>query len=216
MKSILNLDGVFFQFLSRVGDMIILNFLTLICCIPVVTAGAAMAALYKVTVDMVYDMEGGMIKGFFRAFRDNFKQATLYWLILLVVIVSLGCDYLLLFSFFPEGGKALYVLLAILACLVVCISGYMIPLMVRYENTLRVHVMNAAVLAIIKLPKTVAMAVLNLLPLIIAYFSIPVFAQTLIFWLFIGFSFVAYLNVSMMKSVYAQLEKGNSSVTLGT
>ena len=180
-----------------------------------VTAGAALAAMYKVTVDMVYDMEGGMIKGFFQAFRENFKQATLYWLILLVVLVSLGCDFLLIFTFFPDG-KVMYILLAVLASLVVCVSGYMLPLMVRYENTLRQHLMNAAVLAIIKLPKTVAMAVLNLLPLIIAYFSIPVFAQTLIFWLFIGFSFVAYLNVSMMKSVYAQLEKGNGSVTLGT
>ena len=35
MKDLLNPEGAFFQFLSRIGDLIILNFLFLVCCIPV-------------------------------------------------------------------------------------------------------------------------------------------------------------------------------------
>lgn len=205
MKTLFNPEGIFFQFLSRVGDLIILNFLFLICCVPVITAGASLAAMYKVVMDMHYEAEGGMFKGFFRAFRDNFRQATILWVILLVIFVSLGCDLLLVITYFG-GSTAMYVLLAVLAVLVLCVSAYMIPLIIRYKNSLRQHVSNAIILAIVKLPRTVAMVAMNLLPLIIALISLNVFFQTLIFWLFIGFSFVAYININLMKPVYAQLE----------
>ena len=136
------------------------------------------------------------------------------WLAELLVLVSLACDVLLVLTWFP-GSTVMYVLLGILAFVVICVCTYMIPLLVRYNNTLRQHVSNAAVLSLIKLPKTVAMVALNMLPLIILALNINVFMQTLIFWLFIGFAFVAYLNVSMLKNVFAQLEGDKKNVTLG-
>ena len=156
MKDLLNPEGVFFQFLSRIGDLIILNFLFMICCIPVVTAGAAYAALCKVCMDMVYEQEAGIAKGFFLAFKENFKQATLVWVAELIVLVSLVCDGLLVISYFP-GSKAMLILLGVLAFLVLCICTHMIPLLIRYRNTLRQHLGNAMVLAVIRLPRTVLM-----------------------------------------------------------
>ena len=219
MKDLLNPEGVLFQFLSRVGDMIILNVLFLICCVPIVTIGAAQAALYKVTMDMHYDMEGGMFKGFFKAFRENFKQATVVWIVELIVLVSLVCDAMLVLAYFP-GSKVMYVLLGILAALVVSVTAYMIPLLVRYRNTLRQHLSNATILAVIKLPKTLVMVFLNSAPFLILMYSLwtasSLFIETLIFWLAIGFSFVAYINMAMMKKVYTQLEGGKNKVSLFT
>lgn len=214
MKSIFDLNNPFMQFLTRVGDMILLNFLFLICCIPLVTVGAARAALYKVTIDAMYDMEGGIFKSFFAAFRANFKQATVVWLIQLVIFASLVCDVLLILTFMPTS-KVMYILVAVLGFLVLCVIAYMTPLLVRYDNSLREHLSNAIVLAIIKLPKTLGMVILNTLPLLIAVASLAVFAQTLVFWMVIGFAFVAFLNCTMLKSVFAQLEKGNNKVTVG-
>ena len=213
MKTILDPEGMFFQFLSRIGDLIILNFLFLLSCIPIVTIGAAQAALHKVIMDMHYDMEGGMFKGFFRAFKENFKQATVVWIVELIVLVSLVCDALLVLGFWG-GSTVMYVLLGILAFLVIGVCTYMIPLLVRYRNTLRQHLNNAMILSVIKLPKTVLMVVLNALPLIIAVVDIVVFAQTLVFWLLIGFSFIAYMDMTLMKKIYAQLEgdKGTAEV----
>lgn len=215
MKNLLDLEGPLFQYLSRVGDLIILNALFLLCCIPVVTVGASTAALNKMTQDLVHETEGGVLKGFFQAFRANFRQATIVWIAELIILVSLVCDAFLVYTFFP-GNTVMYVLLAVLVFLVVSVCAYMMPLLVRYDNTLRQHISNAVILAVIKLPKTLAMVLLNALPLIIAVLSLKVFAQTLIFWLFIGFAFVAFLNSTMLKKVFAQLEGEKKNITIGT
>ena len=210
MKDLLNPEGVFFQFLSRVGDLIILNFLFIVCCVPVVTAGAAYAALCKVCMDMIYEQEGGIFKGFFQAFRENFKQATIVWIVELIVLVSLVCDGMLVMSYFP-GSKAMYILLGVLAFLVLCVCTHMMPLLIRYQNGLRQHLSNAMVLAVIRLPRTVLMIAISAMPLIIFVLSViqgtTVFWDTLVFWLAIGFAVCVFINMNLYKGVYTKLEE---------
>ncbi len=214
MKNLFDPEAPFFQMLTRVGDLIILNVLTIICSIPIITAGAALAALYKMVFDMHYDTEGSTVKGYFAAFKANFRQATIEWVIILVVAVSLLCDWLLLLTYFG-GNTFMFVLLAILALVVLGVQSYMLPLLVRYRNTLKEHMSNAVVLALIKLPRTLLLVFLNVLPLLIFWVSVAIFVQTLIFWVFIGFAFAAYVQGSVLKPVFDQLEQGKDKVTLG-
>lgn len=58
MSGFFNMDSPVMRFLSRVCDLMILNFMCLICCIPIVTIGASVTALYSVTLKMV---RGGRI-----------------------------------------------------------------------------------------------------------------------------------------------------------
>ena len=210
MKDLLNPEGVFFQFLSRVGDLIILNVLFLICCVPIVTVGAAYAALCKVCMDMVYEQEAGMVKGFFLAFKENFKQATVVWIVELLVIVSLVCDAMLILTFLPSS-KVMYILLGVLAFLVLCVCTHMTPLLIRYRNGLRQHLSNAMVLAVIRLPRTLLMIVVSCAPLIVLALSVlqasTVFFDTLVFWLAIGCAVMAYINMNLYKGVYNKLEE---------
>ena len=216
MRNLFNYENPFIQFLVRVGDLIILNVLFILCSAPVVTLGASLTALHRVTQNMLFEQEEPLLKAFFRAFRQNFKQSTLAWLVELVVIVSLVCDVLLVMAYFNGGlAKAMYILVAVLAILVAGVYAYLMPLIARYENGMRQQVNNALVLAIIKLPKTLLLVFLNLLPVILVLISVPVFVQTLIFWVVIGFAFVSFLTSSILKPVFQQLEKGNESVTIG-
>lgn len=216
MHNLFHYENPFIQFLVRVGDLMILNLLFILCSLPVVTLGASLTALHRVTQNMLFEQEEPLIKAFFRAFRQNFKQSTLVWLVELVVIVSLVCDVLLVMAYFNGGlAKAMYILVAVLAILVAGVFSYLMPLIARYENGTRQQVNNAVVLAIIKLPKTLLLMLLNLLPVILLLISVPVFVQTLIFWVIIGFAFVSFLTSSILKPVFQQLEKGNSSVTIG-
>lgn len=216
MHNLFHYENPFIQFLVRVGDLMILNLLFILCSLPVVTLGASLTALHRVTQNMLFEQEEPLIKAFFRAFRQNFKQSTLVWLVELVVIVSLVCDVLLVMAYFNGGlAKAMYILVAVLAILVAGVFSYLMPLIARYENGTRQQVNNAVVLAIIKLPKTVLLTLLNLLPVILLLISVPVFVQTLIFWVIIGFAFVSFLTSSILKPVFQQLEKGNNSVTIG-
>ena len=216
MRNLFNYENPFIQFLVRVGDLIILNVLFILCSAPVVTLGASLTALHRVTQNMLFEQEEPLLKAFFRAFRQNFKQSTLAWLVELVVIVSLVCDVLLVLAYFNGGlAKAMYILVAVLAILVAGVYAYLMPLIARYENGMRQQVNNAVVLAIIKLPKTLLLVFLNLLPVILVLISVPVFVQTLIFWVVIGFAFVSFIESSILKPVFQQLEKGNESVTIG-
>ena len=214
MNSLFNMDNPIMQFLYRVCDLILLNVLTLLCSLPILTAGASLAALHKVCQSIVFDTDAGVVMPFFRAFRDNFKQATIIWLGMLVVTAALVCDVLLVMAYFGSS-KLMYVLVGVLALLVLGVCAYLFPLIVRYSNTLRQHLGNALALAVVKLPKTLLLVVLNLLPALLLILSPRVFAQTLVFWVLIGCAFVAYIQESLLKSVYTQLEKGNQSVTLG-
>ena len=85
MDSFFNPEGSVMRALSRVADLAILNVLWLVCSIPVVTMGASTTAFYSISMKMVRDEESYIIRGFFKAFKENFKQSLIVWLIFLLV-----------------------------------------------------------------------------------------------------------------------------------
>ena len=100
LSGIFNYDNPIWRFIGKFCDIMILNVLWLICCIPVVTVGAATTAVYYVTLKLVRDEEGPTIRSFFKSFKENFKQATVLWLIMLAVGALLGFDlYFFLFIY---------------------------------------------------------------------------------------------------------------------
>ena len=62
-------------FLNKMADLILLNLIFLLCCIPVVTIGPAITALYAVSLRSVRYGDGYVIQTFFRSFKQNFKQS---------------------------------------------------------------------------------------------------------------------------------------------
>lgn len=207
MKDFFNLESPLMQLLTRVGDMIIANALFLICSVPLVTIGASAAALNKVTQSIVLDEDSGTVKTFFRAFRENFRQATAVWLMMAVFAAASVCNYLLITGFI--AGSAATILkgvLAVLAVLVLVLAAYMFPLMVRYTNTLREHAVNALILAVVKLPRTVLLVLLGGLPILILCLSIQTFVSTMVFWLTIGFAFTSYMSSVLLRPVFRELE----------
>lgn len=221
MRPLFNLDNPFMNLLSRACDLVIANMLFLICCLPVVTIGASSAALHKVCQDIVLDRDNVVMRPFFRAFRQNFKQATLVWLAQLLMMVSAVCYWILIMSY--TAGAAATVcktLLLIAAVLTVSVLSYVYPLLARYDNTLRQHLKNAFILSICKLPRTIAMAALHLFPVVILYFSLEIMVRTSVFWLIIGFSFIVYMCTYLLRPVFKELEtpndEGKPSVSLMT
>ena len=213
MKDLFNLESPFMQLLTRVGDLIIVNVLYLLCCVPIVTIGAATAALHKVGQAIVYDTDNGIARTFFRAFRENFRQATAMWLMMVVFAAAMGCNYLLI-SGFVAGTLATVLKGALVVAigLVLVMAAYMFPLMVRYTNTMRELATNALILAVVKLPRTVGLFLLSCMPLLILALSMETFLNTMVFWLTIGFGFTAYMSANLLKPVFTELENGNVQV----
>ena len=207
MKNLFHYDNPLVQLLTVLADIILTNLLCILCCLPVVTAGASIAATYKVMLNLSQDTGGGIWNTFFTAFRENFKQATAVWLVTLLVTASLVCDYLLIRLYF-QGSlyTALLIVVAILAFLAMAVLAYLYPLMIRYQNTLREHLHNAMILCIYKFPKTILMVALHALPFALALLLPPAFLYTLLFWVLMGFAVIPLADVILLKPVFQELE----------
>ena len=86
-------DSKAYQILSTAAGFVALNLLWLLCSAPLLTAGVSTAAMYTVTRKMARNEYPTILPDFFKAFRDNFKQATAIWLIAVVVGGILFSDY---------------------------------------------------------------------------------------------------------------------------
>ena len=87
------MDNVVTRALTKICDMICLNVIWLICCIPIVTIGASTTALYSVMLKMVKNEEGYIFRSFFKAFKENFRQSTVIWLLFVLVSVIWWIDF---------------------------------------------------------------------------------------------------------------------------
>ena len=205
MGKILDIDSPFMRVLNKLADLIYLNFLTLICCIPIVTIGASMTALHYVLLKMVKNEDGYITKSFFKSFKQNFKQATLIWLILLLAICILAGDFLI-FSYsqinFP--GWLQVVLLAV-AILVLFATIHLFPLLARYENSIMNTYRNSLFMGILNLPKTVVMMICWLLPIAIIIFIPQIAPIGFVF----GISGPAFLNALLYKKSFQRFEPEN-------
>lgn len=204
MGRIFNFDGPFFSFFSRLADLFWLNLLYIICCIPIVTIGAATTALYYVTLKMAKDEESYITKSFFKSFKDNFKQATIIWLIFFVILIIMVTDLFIINggtfdNIFNNKSISNIVLVAvgIIGMVVTFILTYVFPLLARFDNTVKNTIKNAFLISVRHLPYTVAMIVISIIPVAIIYFSAP--ATILIV---IMFSLVAYINSKFFNKIF--------------
>ena len=96
MGRIFDMDSPVMRFLGRLADLMILNLVTLLCCLPVVTIGASLTAMHYVLLKMVRNEESYIVRSFFKSFKQNFKQATVIWLIILLFLVIFGADIMII------------------------------------------------------------------------------------------------------------------------
>lgn len=165
------LDSPLMNFLNKVCDIMILNFFVVLCCIPVFTAGASITAGYYVAYKMVRNEESYITKTFFKAFRDNFRQSTVIWMICLVAATLLFMDYRILF--YSEMQVAKWVKYGIIAVTMVLALGvgFLFPVQARFDNTVKNTMKNAFLMAFSHLPSAFLFAVSYGVPVFIAWLS---------------------------------------------
>ncbi|MBR6452686.1 MAG: YesL family protein [Lachnospiraceae bacterium] len=206
MGSFFSVEGPLFSGLDRMADLFWLNILFIVCCIPVVTIGASTTALYYVTLKMVKNEESHITKSFFRAFKDNFRQSTVIWLLALLIGGILFADYSIMSGAWIDIStmpgifrKVMLVILLIAALLYAIILRYVFPLLARFDNTIKNTMRNALLIGIRHLPFT------GLLLLIVAAaVAIFYFIPTLrVAYIIIMFSLVAFLSSFIFVKIFS-------------
>lgn len=197
------MDSPLMRFLTKIADLMVLNILFCVTSIPLITIGASWTALYSVTLKMVRDEEGSVSRSYFRSFRQNFRQATLLWLGVLVVLALLVLDIRVLNGM--AGGTApglLRVGVEILALLGIMVLQYLFPSLARFEASLADTLKNACMMVLAHLPKTALMTAAAVGAVWITLINNTTIAVGLMVWPLIGFSLMAFGNSGILRRIF--------------
>ena len=147
----------FFSYESRFSQLLLklcyacyLNLLWFVCSIPIVTIGASTTALYYASLKVVRDEDSHVAALFFRSFRQNFKQATVLWLILLGAGLFLGADGYILYHLRLSSTGTMAVMWTLILAVVIAaavvwviVAEYVFPLLASVANTNKAMLKNA-------------------------------------------------------------------------
>lgn len=208
MRFLFDPDSSVMQFLSRLCDLVILNIVFLLTCLPIFTIGAANTALYDVVFRMDTDREERLLRTYFRSFKENFRQGTAIWLALLLFGAA-SCVNMVKFS--EIGGIFGYFLflMAMLALMIaVLVFSYGFPLLSRFSNSTGNMLKNALLLSVANLPRTIVTAVVNCFPWALLLVNLYAFIRLGLLWFILYFAAAAYFNSRVLKKVFDSLMAG--------
>jgi len=208
------LDNPLMRFLSRFADMMFVNILFILFCIPVITIGAATSALYTVTMKMARNEEGYIFRTFWNAFKGNFKAATIVWLIqaLLGALITFNLATTIANNNIPVVRPILIVVFILIAIVFVFTSVYVYPMIARYHNGVKEYISNAFRLSIGRLPYTLLLVVLQVGVLIVTFLDTTTVFIGLIIWFFVGFALIAFLASKLLLKAFTVVEPTRDEV----
>jgi uncharacterized membrane protein YesL len=191
-------DSPLMRFMMLITNLICLNVLWLLCCLPVVTAGAATAAMYSVLFLYITKQDDGVLKPYFKAFKENFKSVTPAWILHLLIGAALGAE-----AFYLSQGSELWLkaIFGILLFLYMGVGAYLYPILARYETTRKQALMNSILLSARHFFTTVCMVVLQAVPMTLILLRPDYFWKSILLWTVGGFSLIAYLCAKMILPV---------------
>ena len=198
MKNLFSLDNPVMRFLDKMADLIILNILFIVCSVPVITLGASATAMCYVTLKMRDEEEGSVFRNFFMAFRQNFVQATLIWIILAALAGFLVADHLLIRDLDGTGYQVIQILLPLCAILWGMIAVYVFFIQARFQNTIPNTFRNALAMAFVNAPRCfLAVAILVAIWRLVT-FDVDTFSLGILIFVAIGFSGLTKLNCYLL------------------
>jgi uncharacterized membrane protein YesL len=212
MNNIFNLNSPVMQFLSKVFDLLILNLLWLICCIPIITIGPATTAMYYVAMKIADDEYSEVLRPFFHSFKQNFLQGIILELIFIVSGLLLFFDYRFCLLFDGTTEKIMIGAFIFFGVVYLVIVSYTFPLLSQYSNTIGGTIKNALVLAMSKVITALEISLLNLAPILSLFLFPEVIGWIVPLLIFLAPAFIALLNSMLFKKVLADFIKMQTSL----
>ena len=195
-----NIESSLMRIFTKVGDLILLNFLWILCCLPVITIGASTTAMYSCLLNR--SIESSTVKRFFKSFANNLGQATILLLVEVVVFLLVYVNIRYYMNYLTESPIVMQVVLMIPSILILTVSSYIFPLQAHFANTIKQTLKNAALISIANFPISVLITAINLLPIIIILVDVGIFLKGLVFFVIMGTTTIAYVNSLLLLRVF--------------
>ena len=192
-------DGKFVKVLNRIADLVGLNLLAILFCIPIITIGASITAVYGCIFRIQEKREGYLTKDFWKLFKECFRSSTIIYLVGVAVVAMLYLDYQI---FATDSRLDILQVLVVAGGIVVAeIFTYAVPMESYFENSLKATVKNALLLGISNIPYTLLMLGINVFP----FFLVARIPVTFGIWFLIGISGVAWINSFFLKKIFSKV-----------
>lgn len=160
MEKVFNPDSRLMKFLTLMYELMILNLLTALMCLPVITAGASLTAMHSVLLSIVRREDGYVTKQFWKEFRRNLKQATAVWT---AVLALAACLYFVKRA--ADGisaGNSVYISIGMIMFAVFMFLSWFFPVTAHFENTIAGEIRTSVTLMAGCLPRTLGMAAVKI------------------------------------------------------
>lgn len=191
MHTLFNPENKFWIFIGKIADVTCMSLLWLITSLPIITIGASTAAFYSFTMDAIQDLEGGVWNSYFRAFRKNFKKATLIWVLQLILFIFLAVNLYAAWKLYLAKGLIALGILSLAASGMLLLIGtgvYLYPITVSYDFPIKKVISDSLVMAIRNPHVTVSCIVLYFLASVAIYY----FSGFFFFWIGLTIFFSSY------------------------
>ena len=215
MGKLFDPESKLMQALTKYATVLLCGVLWLLCCLPVITAGAATTSMHRMMFNIREDKIAGF-KKFFQTFGKEFKKSTILWLIDMVCIVVL----LFLFNLIStsNGTDTLSLPLLVIFFLPfftwMLSFAYVFPLTAFFENTVGATIRNGFLIAVRYLKYTLPILGLSILPVIGYIFSEYYFLLLLPIWLLILLPLIFYLQSYFFLKIFSDLIPGKPDSSL--
>ena len=202
MSKLFNLDSPILRVLGTLADMCILNIMTLIGCLPIITAGASLTAMHYVLLKMVRNEEGYVWKDFWKSFKENFWQGTAIGSILLIFVAFFLIDCYIFKGLVETVSLPMLAVAGAFALFLYMIYLYVFPLLSHFHNTVLGTIKNAFFIGIMAFPQTILMMIVTALPLVLVY----QYTQILPLIVMFGITGPAYFCAWLYSGTFKKLE----------
>lgn len=192
--------------LGTIADIFLLNIIYVICCVPLVTIGAATTALYTVTMQITRNEYPAVTKAFFKAFKRNFKISTICWLVFMAVGFLLWFDFRIIGQVDGAARSAAKIALGAVLVIYVMVLTYVFPYIARFENDIKNTFKNAFMMSVAHFPFTLILSGLTIGIAVLTFFSGRTFAIATLAFFFIGFALLAYVKSRLFTKVFERYE----------
>lgn len=195
-----------FTGMEKVGELIQLNMLFVLCSLPVVTAGASAAALNYALWRRSEGM-GNVTTDFFAAFRKNFRQAAVLWVCVLLLAAGLGLNFWLVSAWTGPAYFPAMVLLVVAAYMLLTWSATVFLLLPRFGGAVLDTAKHALIIALGCPVRALPAAVLNVAPFVLALLLPELFLLIGFLWLFLLCAVSALAAQKLFGPVFSRLEQ---------
>lgn len=187
------------RFLTALSNLIIVNFLFIITSLPVITIGASITALYRITIAILAGDNPSVWKDYLKSFKDNFLKATVLFLLYAALTAFFAFEIYMVNNMMEEQYS--WVQIPAVFFLVVIFSSftYAFPLLAWFEESLKQILKNSILLAISNLPVTIMIAVITA---VLAFLLYEFTVTTMSLLVFMGIAVIAMFYSVFLKKIF--------------